>query len=418
MKKTILYLITQSELGGAQRYVFDLAINLKQEFNVAVAFGEQGERGELTDKLKQAEIAYYTIPHLKRAISPINDFLAFIEIIKLIKKIKPDIIHLNSSKISILGSLAAKTCSLFRVPPAAHPRPRTPGCVPLPRASASAGKRAAGQACSVIYTVHGWVFNEPMPKWQKLFYKYAEKFTALFKDKIISVSDFDRQTAIKEKICDTEKLITIHNGIAPINFYPREEAIKIIYSKIENCKLKIENLLIGSIANLYKTKGLEYLIQAANIIKEKSLILNSKFLILIIGEGPERKNLEQLIKRHQLQNNIILTGRVGNAAELLPAFDIYACPSVKEGLSYTIIEAMQAGLPIIATNAGGNPELIKDGKTGLLTEIKNPQILAEKIMRLINNSDLSQSLGANAKEKAKNEFGLERMVEKTREVYL
>ncbi|MBU4455477.1 hypothetical protein KJ586_03130 [Patescibacteria group bacterium] len=74
MKKTILYLITQSELGGAQRYVFDLAINLKQEFNVAVAFGEQGERGELTDKLKQAEIAYYTIPHLKRAISPINDF--------------------------------------------------------------------------------------------------------------------------------------------------------------------------------------------------------------------------------------------------------------------------------------------------------------------------------------------------------
>ncbi|MCG2690836.1 glycosyltransferase, partial [Candidatus Parcubacteria bacterium] len=132
----------------------------------------------------------------------------------------------------------------------------------------------------------------------------------------------------------------------------------------------------------------------------------------------ERKNLEQLIKRHQLQNNIILTGRVGNAAELLPAFDIYACPSVKEGLSYTIMEAMQAGLPIIATNAGGNPELIKDGKTGLLTEIKNPQILAEKIMRLINNSDLSQSLGANAKEKAKNEFGLERMVEKTREVYL
>jgi spore coat protein SA len=79
---------------------------------------------------------------------------------------------------------------------------------------------------------------------------------------------------------------------------------------------------------------------------------------------------------------------------------------------------MQAGLPIIATNAGGNPELIEDGKTGLLTETKNPQMLAEKIIQLINNSDLSQSLGANAKEKAKNEFGLEMMIKKTREIYL
>ncbi|MDP3042799.1 MAG: glycosyltransferase [bacterium] len=414
-KKTILYLITQSELGGAQRYVFDLAINLKQEFNVAVAFGsprfgeagEQGEQGELADKLKQIVgtgqcpiPTYYTLPHLKRAISPINDFLAFIEIIKLIKKIKPDIIHLNSSKVSILGSIAAKTCSLFRVPPAAH--------------------RAVGQACSVIYTVHGWVFNEPLPKWQKLFYKYAEKFTAKFKDKIICVSEHDRQTALKEKIAPENKLITIHNGLPPINFLSRDEARQKLFFQINNSKFKIQNskFIIGSIANLYKTKGLEYLIQAANIIKEKSLILNSKFLILIIGEGPERKNLKQLIKRYQLQNNIILAGRVGNAAELLPAFDIYACPSVKEGLSYTIMEAMQAGLPIIATNAGGNPELIEDKKTGLLTETKNPQMLAEKIMQLINNSDLSQPLGVNAKQKANNEFGLDKMIEKTREVYL
>ncbi|MFH0923895.1 MAG: glycosyltransferase, partial [Candidatus Falkowbacteria bacterium] len=92
-KKTILYLVTQSELGGVQRYIFDLAENLKTEFNVSVAFGEQGEKGELAKKLKIAEITYYTIPHLKRAISPINDLKALFEIIKLIKKIKPNIIH-------------------------------------------------------------------------------------------------------------------------------------------------------------------------------------------------------------------------------------------------------------------------------------------------------------------------------------
>jgi len=106
-QKTILYLITQSELGGAQRYCFDLAANLKSEFNVIVAFGEQGEKGAIAEKLKKTSIKYYAIPHLKRSISPLNDFLALIQIVKLIKKIKPDIIHLNSSKISILGSLAA-----------------------------------------------------------------------------------------------------------------------------------------------------------------------------------------------------------------------------------------------------------------------------------------------------------------------
>ena len=106
-RKTILYLITQSELGGAQRYVLDLANNLQGEFNITVAFGKQDTNGELAEKLKIAGINNYNIPHLKRAISPIDDFLALVEIIKLIKKIKPNIIHLNSSKISILGSIAS-----------------------------------------------------------------------------------------------------------------------------------------------------------------------------------------------------------------------------------------------------------------------------------------------------------------------
>ena len=177
------------------------------------------------------------------------------------------------------------------------------------------------------------------------------------------------------------------------------------------------NLLIGSTGNLYKTKGFEHLIQAANIIKEKSLILNSKFLILIIGEGPERKKLEQIIKRCQLQNNFILTGRINEAAKLLPAFDIYICSSVKEGLSYTIIEAMQAGLPIVATNVGGNSELIEDNITGLLAEAGNAESLAQKIIELIKNPALKNKLGQQAKLKAREEFCLEKMVEETKKAY-
>ena len=394
-KKIILYLITQSELGGAQRYVFDLAENLKTEFNVAVAFGEQGEQGELAKQLKQANIEYHIIPRLKRAISPINDLKALFEIIKLIKKLKPDIIHLNSSKISILGSIAALCVTRYAL---------------------------------CVYTVHGWVFNEPMPAWRKLFYKYAEKFTAIFKHKIICVSEFDKQTAIKEKICAQKKLTTIHNGIKPINFLSKEQAKQKLFEKIQNSTPPFPRssqragfakggakFLIGTIANLYPTKGLEYLIQAIYI-----LITNYQLPItaIIIGKGEERKNLEDLIGQYNLKSNVILTNSIDSAARILPAFDIYVCSSVKEGLSYTIIEAMQAGLPIVATNVGGNPELIQDNKTGLLAEAKDPQILATKIQYLINNPELGQKLGNSAKQKARDEFSLDKMIKKTKEIYL
>jgi len=271
-------------------------------------------------------------------------------------------------------------------------------------------------SCYVIYTVHGWVFNEP--KRNGLFYKWAEKLTSIFKDKLICVSEFDRQATIKEKICSKEKLITIHNGIAPIHFLSKEEARKKLSSIVPPLISKKRGLggevLIGSIGNLYKTKGFEYLIEAAKI-----LISNFKLQIsfIIIGEGKERKRLERLIKKNNLQHNFVLAGKIDNAAQLLPAFDLYVCSSVKEGLSYTIIEAMQAGLPIIATQVGGNPELIKNNQTGLLTETKNPPKLAEKIKELVNNPELGKRFGANAQVKARREFSLEKMVEKTKEVY-
>ena len=380
--KKILYFITQSEYGGAQRYVFDLANNLKADFQVAVAFGESKNNLKLAEILDENNIKYFIISSLKRNISPINDFLAFFEIIKLIKKYQPDIIHLNSSKISILGSLAAL-------------------CTPH-------------STLRVIYTVHGWVFNEPLPVWLKYFYLYAEKFTAGLKDKIICVSEFDRQIALKYKIAPAKKLITIHNGLSPIKFYSEEEARQ----KIPLTPFAKGGLLIGSIGNLYKTKGFEYLIEAANIlISDLSFPRRRESRFIIIGEGSERKNLENLIKKYKLENNFILAGQIDEAAKLLPAFDIYACSSVKEGLSYTLIEAMQAGLPIAATEVGGNPEIIENKKTGLLSKPADARDLADKIQKLLENKDMRLKLGADAKEKALAEFGLEKMVGATKKVY-
>ena len=372
----ILYFITQSEYGGAQRYVFDLADNLKKDFEVAVAMGEQGKNGKLAKILHENGIKYYIIPHLKRSISPLNEILAFFEISKLIKNYQPNIIHLNSSKISILGSLAGLFIKLKI------------------------------KNLKIIYTVHGWVFNEPLPAPVKWFYLWAEKFTAKFKDKIICVSESDRQVALKYKIAPVEKLITIHNGLAPVNFYTREEALPLLAKERAGGEV-----FIGSIGNLYKTKGFEYLIEAADILTHK---LNTPATFIIIGEGKEREALKNLIAKYNLKNNFILAGSIDEAARLLPAFDVYVCSSVKEGLSYTLIEAMQAGRPIVATAVGGNPEMIENEKTGLLSKPADARDLAEKIKTLLNNKTLALELGQNAKAKAMAEFGLEKMVEQTK----
>jgi len=372
----ILYFITQSEYGGAQRYVFDLANNLGREFEVAVALGEQGKDGKLAKKLEENNIKYYIIPHLKRSISPLNEILAFFEISKLIKNYQPNIIHLNSSKISILGSLAGLFIKLKI------------------------------KNLKIIYTVHGWVFNEPLPAPVKWFYLWAEKFTAKFKDKIICVSESDRQVALKYKIAPVEKLITIHNGLAPVNFYTREEALPLLAKERAGGEV-----FIGSIGNLYKTKGFEYFIEAADILTHK---LNTPATFIIIGEGKEREALKNLIAKYNLKNNFILAGSIDEAARLLPAFDVYVCSSVKEGLSYTLIEAMQAGRPIVATAVGGNPEMIENEKTGLLSKPADARDLAEKIKTLLNNKTLALELGQNAKAKAMAEFGLEKMVEQTK----
>jgi len=378
--KKILFFLTQSEFGGAQRYSLDLANNLKGDFTIAIALGEQGNDGKLANILHKNNIPYFVIPHLKRRISPVNDWLALFEIIKLIKSYQPDIIHLNSSKISILGSLAASLTKLS----------------------------AAYRRLRVFYTVHGWVFNEPLPAGLKYFYIWAEKFTARFKNKIICVSEHDRQTALQYKVSPAEKLITIHNGLTPVDFYPKEEAKKIL-------NLKTESLIIGSIGNLYKTKGYEYFIQAANILINQSHL---PITFLIIGQGRERKNLAGLINQYNLKNNFILAGSIDNAARLLPALDIYICSSVKEGLPYSVLEAMQAGLPIISTNVGGVPEMIENNKTGLLIKPAEADDLAKKITTLLNNKALALNLCQRAKIKATTEFSLEKMVEKTKKLLL
>ncbi len=367
----ILYIITQGEMGGAQRYVFDLATNLdKTRYEILAAVGT--ENPDLNNSLLKKGIKTAGLHHLKRSISPGHDLLAIFEIKKLIKKYQPDIVHLNSSKAGVLGSIAAYL----------------------------AGNR------NVVFTAHGFAFLEPNNFLVKQIYFWAEKFASLFRKKIITVSDFDRTSAIADKLSGPEKLITVHNGII-LSSPPHEggpegvaEQKNTMTSPNPSSRGGVKPV-IGTIAHDYPTKDLKTLRAAFEIVKE---------------EFP--------------QAELKIVSGVTDAVKLLSGFDVYVCSSVKEGFPYTILEAMRAGLPIVSTNVGGIPEAITpylspsplagegggEGAVGILVPPKNPEALAQAIKQLLVNPELALKLGQNAQKKVQ-QFSLDKMLAETERVY-
>lgn len=382
-KKKLLYIVTQAEWGGAQRYIFDLTANLSQDFDITVAVGKPQGRHDFIDKLTKNKeqrtntINVIRLRHLTREISPIQDLLAVLEIAKLYKTLKPDIVHLNSSKAGVIGSLA----KLLFVP----------------------------YSLLIVYTAHGWAYLEPLSAFKRWIYLLMEKLAAGLRDATIALSEKEKNIALKHGTAKRNSVFVIPNGIDlnSLSFLSRAEARK-------HLGIEENQFVIGTIANLYKTKGLGYLIEAFHLLNSKSPIPNSKFLI--IGEGPERKNLELRIKNYELSDKVILTGSIHDASQYLKAFDIFVLPSVKEGFPYTILEAMAAGLPIVATDVGAIPEILENQKSGLIVPPANLEILAKALKNLLDNPQKTQELGKNAAETVK-QFTLDKTIKKTKTVY-
>jgi len=379
-KKKILYVITKSVWGGAGKYVYDLATNLpKDSFEVFVA---AGGKNELAEKLIHAGIPYFEIKSFQRDVSFLKDILAYFEIFFLLMKLRPDIIHVNSSKAGgVVGTAAFDYRFLgFKF------------------------------NLKTVFTAHGWAFHENRPQWQLLLIKLFTKLTCFYYGKVICVSDHDRESAIKNHIAPKRKLVTIHNGIAveKYKFLTKEEARKKLGNYI---KLTADTPLIGTVGEYTKNKGQEYLIDAIRELK------NYKLKAAIIGWGELENKLQEKIKNENLENRVFLLNNIPDVAPYLKAFDIFVLPSLKEGFPYTLLEAGLAGLPVVSVRTGGIPEIIQDARTGFLAESADASSLAEKIDEAADNPDRSKLLANNLWHKIVGEFSLEKMLKATIATY-
>ena len=367
----IIYVLTKSGMGGAQKYVADLAKNLDaNKFEAKVICGGVDVRW----------LSNRTHPWFLFA----NDWLAVFELVKIFKKEKPDVVHLNNSKAGVIGAIAGMFCG--------KDRPQ------------------------IVFTAHGWVFNPTNEiSWLvRQFYVFLHKISAKFQDKIICVSGYDYNLALEYDICQPEKLVKIHNGIdAGMKFLNKKEAREKIIEKIRSRGLDPSDLLrgrwVGSIGRLVKEKNYETFVKAAKSV------LNAYFFV--IGDGPEFKKLKSEIKDLKLDNRFFLISSGGDDAKYLKAFDVFVMSSVKEGLPYTLLEAMVAELPIVITEAGGMPELIKNHENGLMVAQKNPEALARAIGGLVENHAVAKELSQKAKEIVSDRFSLNKMVSETEKVY-
>jgi glycosyltransferase involved in cell wall biosynthesis len=256
---------------------------------------------------------------------------------------------------------------------------------------------------------HGFVFNEATGLKRKILV-WLERRAAKRADKIIAVSEFDRQSAITQKVTPPEKITTIHHGL-DLEFFKNLKVDTAALRREFNILLNAA--LIGVVANFYKTKGLKFLIDAAALVVKK--IPEAHFIIL--GEGKLRPKLERQIQKFNLQNKIILTGFRHDAIEIMAAVDVFVLSSLKEGLPFALLEAGALGKPIVATRVGGVPEIIDHGKNGLLVPPSDANALAAAIFSLLQDKKTAEQLGLSLQEKIFKNFDLKTTLEKTTEVY-
>ncbi len=332
MQKKILFVITQSEFGGAQRFLSTLIPRLDhQKYEVLVATGSTGDE-HFTEHLNNLKIPNTKLAHLVRNPHPYHDIKAIGEIKNLIKKFQPDVLFLLSTKAGFLGSFA-------------------------------------GFSGKVIYRIGGWAFNDPQNAVRRQLIIWAERFAARWKNVIILNNQHDLEQAKRLNIRPRKSLELIYNGldVYKMKLLDREQAR-------EKLGIPLDAFVAGTIAHDYPSKGLRYL--------------------------PKAVGYQQVI-----------LSTVKHAAHYLKAFDVYISPSVKEGFSWAVLEAMAAKVPVIATRVGAAPEMIEDGKNGFLVEPRHPEQIAERVQHLINNERLRQEFGIQGHQTAMQKFDLEKMVQ-------
>lgn len=354
----ILYLITRADRGGAQVHLLDLVANLPQNVERLVV---TGQRGFLCDECQRLGVKVQVIPSLIHPIHPIRDIQALIAIVRLMRRVVPDVIHAHTSKAGLLARLAGRLTG-------------TP----------------------VVFTAHTWSFADGISTLQKLITTPIERMAARASGVIIAVSESNRRAALRKSIGKPGSLIRVWNGIPDVNerAYPGSHEIMTLIVVARFVQQKDHELL------LYALKG-----------------VTGKWRLLLAGDGPKRAKLEDLVLKLGLQNRVEFTGDRNDIPFILAQSDLFILPSKWEGLPLSVLEAMRAGLPVIASDVGGVNEAVTHGDNGFLVARGDVAGMRKRIQQLISDPGRMREMGESGRRRYELDFRIAIMLEETWSVY-
>jgi glycosyltransferase involved in cell wall biosynthesis/ribosomal protein S18 acetylase RimI-like enzyme len=368
----VLHIVGDSRYGGVARIILGLG-------RIAHADGWQVDvlatDPAVQEALQRQSLGIVNLDVIRREIRPFWDLAGLFRLCSFLRRQRYEIVHTHTSKGGFIGRLAAWLAG-----------------VPV-----------------IVHTVHGFAFHEQSRALVRIVYSMLERLAARWCHRIVSVSEFHQRWALELGICALPHIQAIPNGITP--------AVRTSHCQPVGLRRQLGagdgELLILSPTRLAADKGLAYLIEAAAVLSHAGL----KYRLAIAGDGPERTHLENMARAGGISDRVTFLGFRHDIGDLLAAADLVVLPSLREGLSISLLEAMAAGKPIIATSIGSHRELASQADMARLVPPANPAALAEAIQQVAHDPALMARLASAALSLFESRYTEDRMLNEYRQMY-
>ncbi|MBT4139900.1 MAG: glycosyltransferase family 4 protein [Candidatus Latescibacteria bacterium] len=376
-KIRVLNIITRLERGGAPQALLETIRPMSEEFDIDLVTGQTEDADlDLTQEVIDSGLPLIQVPSMRRSPHPLRDFEALRHLIRIMQKGNYDIVHTHTSKAGFLGRVAAKYCKIS----------------------------------TVIHSPHGTILEGYFSSLITQVYVYLERITAPIAKCIICLTTREIDQYLDAKIGRREQYTHIFNGIDIGAFSTVTQTRQDVRQSLG---ISPESVVCITVGRLVPVKGQSDLIDALPMVLEK----HPDTHLLIVGEGELRDPLVQQTQHLNLENHVHFLGWRNDIPNLLGASDIFALPSLNEGLGLVLIEAMAQHLPNIATQVGGVPEVVLQGETGLLVPAQSASKMAEALKDLIANPTKRKEMGEAGYQRALEHFSIQSTVAKTSDIY-